>query len=663
MALDNSDQKTSLKITGQFPEVYREDAPLLVEFVKNYYQWTEQPGNIEYASKTLKSIRDIQFTSNTYNAYHQKEFSQSLGTPIVADSELVIKNILGFYRARGSQESFEYLFRTVYGANVEIFYPWENVLIASGSKWNKNQYFRATPVTGSPYNIIGENILGTLSGATAVVDNVLLENISGIDYYKIILSDVIGAFEEGENVETTSGSGSSIVILVHAPVDNASIDTDDVPSSGGGGGVDHQVNDLVRIDPAGGGGGAFAKVTSINSNSAVELYVRYGGKGYRVNQTVITIPGGSGSSANAVVSTLSNTEVITLSSYIRGANTIVLSHSFWGNTAAYANTPFSLTTNINSTIASSSSANATVGSIATLRMVNYGVGYLTLPIGNHIVAKDQHIFNTFVLPDPVRPTSRYGNSALLGIRSRNGYIKTVSISNTGIGYFTGDTITLKNLSRTAVNAHGIFYANTYALVEDDGHYSTTYGHLSSDKALQDNDYYQKMSYEIRSSLSRSNYIDIVKKLIHPAGRKLFNRVQLINDVDSSPGVDFSIDFNVSGIGNVMIPGNNSVGYWVGNSMYQVSDLDLVTVSEWSSNSVVIGRDFLAPTGLPNSEDTSFESSITGAGVSRIKIIPTSSPSSNATLVVKTISSNAIIVLVSNFPGGRVANATYNIYNN
>lgn len=65
--------------------------------------------------------------------------------------------------------------------------------------------------------------------------------------------------------------------------------------------------------------------------------------------------------------------------------------------------------------------------------------------------------------------------------------------------------------------------------------------LSDEFKLQDSDYWQEYSYEIRSSLALdsgimqqfSEYKDIFKKLVHPAGFKLFNSFILSNHIELS----------------------------------------------------------------------------------------------------------------------------------
>lgn len=65
------------------------------------------------------------------------------------------------------------------------------------------------------------------------------------------------------------------------------------------------------------------------------------------------------------------------------------------------------------------------------------------------------------------------------------------------------------------------------LREIDGYFVDDKGHLDSTKVIQDSNYYQEFSYVIRSSLDIDKYRDIVLKLLHPAGMKMFGKVDIL----------------------------------------------------------------------------------------------------------------------------------------
>lgn len=60
-----------------------------------------------------------------------------------------------------------------------------------------------------------------------------------------------------------------------------------------------------------------------------------------------------------------------------------------------------------------------------------------------------------------------------------------------------------------------------------GYYLSTDGFLSSDKKLQDSQYYQEYSYVIRSGIDVDKYRDVVLSVLHPAGMLMIGEVNIV----------------------------------------------------------------------------------------------------------------------------------------
>lgn len=109
---------------------------------------------------------------------------------------------------------------------------------------------------------------------------------------------------------------------------------------------------------------------------------------------------------------------------------------------------------------------------------------------------------------------------------QNGEVKTFNIYESPIG--KGSSISLQ-IDTTAGNGFvGVIEKNLLRPLN--GYFPDDKGQLSSTKVLQDSDYYQDFSYVIKSSLDIDKYRDIVLKLLHPAGMKMFGRVNIIEVV-------------------------------------------------------------------------------------------------------------------------------------
>jgi len=132
-------------------------------------------------------------------------------------------------------------------------------------------------------------------------------------------------------------------------------------------------------------------------------------------------------------------------------------------------------------------------------------------------------------------TKRFGENAVVTNETlfSQGRISGAIISNSGFGYVNGETITLVGLdgvhaARATIGAssQGITsgfwgsqssHINGYWTNPDNNEFEYYDGQMK----IQDSDYYQEYSYEIRSTVDPKKYIKVVKDTMHLAGSKLF----------------------------------------------------------------------------------------------------------------------------------------------
>jgi len=75
-----------------------------------------------------------------------------------------------------------------------------------------------------------------------------------------------------------------------------------------------------------------------------------------------------------------------------------------------------------------------------------------------------------------------------------------------------------------------------SIIEVGGKWRNTNGHISSNKMIQDNYYYQDLSYEITVGISPDTFLLLANNAIHPAGRKLFAKVYIKNSAQDTNNV-------------------------------------------------------------------------------------------------------------------------------
>ena len=74
-----------------------------------------------------------------------------------SNKALLFKQLLPLYRTKGSENSFKLLFQLVFGEDIDVILPKNNVLRASASNWQIDNKLRINPDISSRYVSNGTN--------------------------------------------------------------------------------------------------------------------------------------------------------------------------------------------------------------------------------------------------------------------------------------------------------------------------------------------------------------------------------------------------------------------------------------------------------------------------------------------------------------------------
>ena len=112
------------------------------------------------------------------------------------DVRNAIKSIKTFYSTKGTAFSISYLFKLLYGEDVTISYPKDQIIKPSAATWSVNTILRATLVSGDPVNIqdaliVQEGDLAdpNVGDASALVENFISIKTSTVEIFELILSE------------------------------------------------------------------------------------------------------------------------------------------------------------------------------------------------------------------------------------------------------------------------------------------------------------------------------------------------------------------------------------------------------------------------------------------------------------------------------------------
>lgn len=312
------EQKISNFIENQFPDFYKSDGENFVLFLKAYYEWLESSGNAIYHSRNLLNYRDVDNTIESFLEYFQKKYLYGIPFDIIANKRFLLKHILDVYRSKGTIQCYKLLFRLIYNEDVEVYLPGRDILRASDGKWREPKYLEVSNSTDL-FGLKGKTIVGSSSGTTAIVENVVTENYNTSVVNIVYISNVLprgGQFIVGEKllefgVEYTSQQ------VTNSPNILGSLDRIEIINGGQG----FEVGDIIKVadrnvdtlEIASYGKGGLLRISSVESKTGVMLFnLVDGGFGYTQDSNIfIYKKNDDGTGANFEIGSYSNITELT----------------------------------------------------------------------------------------------------------------------------------------------------------------------------------------------------------------------------------------------------------------------------------------------------------------------------------------------------------------
>lgn len=286
------DKFISYQIENQFPAVYREDGPELVAFLKEYYLFLETETNQStYNARRMFEFKDIDNTYESMLLYFKNKFLQDL--PFDQTTvRFITKHILDLYRRRGTKESIYLFFKMFYQENVQIYYPSTAILKPSSSQWTIVRYIQLYPTNlNSLQNLSGKKIIGSISGAEAVVDKVIFIIIDN-DFIPILyLNNIKGNFAGFDDVLSNVNGQPVNYGKVYGSLETIDIDKSYSSMTGNKIGAELYVQANSGVDGK-------VKVTEVSTVFTGEIkyffdninqYGGYGGYGYTKEHTKLLV--------------------------------------------------------------------------------------------------------------------------------------------------------------------------------------------------------------------------------------------------------------------------------------------------------------------------------------------------------------------------------------
>ena len=577
----STELKISTLVENQFPDFIRDEGPLLVKFIKAYYEYTEQDGNVTEKSKNLLNYQDIDRTTSEYLDWFKREVLVDIPKNIVGDERLFMKNVLSFYRAKGTENSIKLLFHALFNDKAEVFYPSTQLLKVSDGRFTTIDYIRVVHRTGDVAAQGGQTILGALSGAQARVQSIIETSENGVSVFRYDLSNINGTFRNDETVSSGIDDFTAQVYTATGPMANVSVIQ---------GGAFHEVGDRLAFTDQVTGSLANGSVESTNDTSAVRFVLANGGNGYTTGAT-ISIKGGSGKLANFTINAVSNDGNIlvntdTINNFSHVALNVGTNRAFGlgGGNAASGSSNVRVANVHSHLTAALKFENLAIGKITSIYQGEFGYGYKTLPTSATIVQQSIQELNLEATAAGGGTGTILGRNAQVTILNAPGSISTIVVNKKGTAYSKDSLVTLQNLSAenetpargtsagSAKTANAVGIVDTTGVISESGSYTDTRGFLSSSFVVQDSDYYQDLSYVVKSKKNTKDYRKVVEKTAHPAGVKRFGRFMIdtsvtASAVSSAESIEALTSHMIRGQGGVYVANTQSALFWASDTQF------------------------------------------------------------------------------------------------
>ncbi|NDG31122.1 hypothetical protein EB118_13770, partial [bacterium] len=229
--------------------------------------------------------------------------------------------------------------------------------------------------------------------------------------------------------------------------------------------------------------------------------------------------------------------------------------------------------NTSATIATSAYGEIKTGSnSSTLFVKRISLG-TTFSVGNTVIGLTSGANAVISVINEQSNSLAIGENAniLANVQVANAVVSGLLVIDSGYGYLDGENVTLeKDGSIFIVSAQ----TNLVKQGQGEGYYKDSGGTVSGEKKLIDSNYYQEYSYEIQSKVPFSKYSEILNKLVHVAGTKMFGKAVINSFV------------------NTQITSSNSssrlvtLNYANGTTLKSFSNSDFVMFSNGSSNTTL-----------------------------------------------------------------------------
>ena len=290
-------------IQSQVPDFVSSDHTNFVAFLEAYYEWMEQEGNATERTLLLNDNYDIETTIDSFISSFEDKFMSDFPVEFETDSlgnlvnrKNILKRIKDFYSIKGSEKSFEFFFNAFYNSILEVYYPRNDIIDASGGNWIDKKSIRVTSTNGSSnFSMKGQQVIQLDSLKNQTIGFSTIIDVIQYDSYpykvtELFLGDIQGEFVPGQTVRVYLDDGTYLdetTFGVYTTYEMTSL------------GINYTIGDNVVVLSSDSGVGATGKVNRVDDQGRIkEVVILDHGVNYTENSNfVIDSKTGDGSAS------------------------------------------------------------------------------------------------------------------------------------------------------------------------------------------------------------------------------------------------------------------------------------------------------------------------------------------------------------------------------
>lgn len=214
-------------IKEKLPLFIREDYKVFSRFVEAYYEWLQKSNNPLYSLFNSEYFSDVDTTPEIFLESFRTQYLNDFPINILDKKEVnirnVIKNIKQFYSAKGTEKSFKFLFRLLYNAYVELYFPRKELLVASGNLWIERKIIRVRGIDWQTANLAKKSTIyqknGSTITSTARIIDIKCIKVNEEDIFEFEVDNINGTFSLKTTDQNLSDFNNNSVLGETAYID------------------------------------------------------------------------------------------------------------------------------------------------------------------------------------------------------------------------------------------------------------------------------------------------------------------------------------------------------------------------------------------------------------------------------------------------------------